>query len=306
MPSKAPGLAFLRSAGARQNRRRLNDAKSAYTLPVVKAHHCPPPLGHRLHPFVHGIWQLRISHPHWRQRVLPGGIVDVIFPLVAGSRSRKRRPARDRSSAGRHFSSASRPGMWSAKRVAAGSWSASASRPKRAARFCPAGVRTERPHGSGRRHHPWSEGIVRAFVRIQRKRDWLVVRRADYRHGRREPDAVRSSSTFRLAGNNVEYVENPTSLPDTLILVTSTPFGQPSTLSSTDHLSDVGLAAAFGGGFDIRLAHRLQLRTSMDWNPTFLSRPTHTTNTAFARVPSEHGMQSHARLSLGVVWQLGR
>jgi hypothetical protein len=118
--------------------------------------------------------------------------------------------------------------------------------------------------------------------------------------------AVRSSSTFRLAGNNVEYVENPTSLPDTLILVTSTPFGQPSTLSYTDHLSDVGLAAAFGGGFDIRLARRLQLRTSMDWNPTFLSRPKHTTNTELASVPSERGMQSHARLSLGVVWQLGR
>ena len=117
---------------------------------------------------------------------------------------------------------------------------------------------------------------------------------------------MRSSSTFRLAGNNVEYVENPTSLPDTLILVTSTPFGQPSTLSYTDHLSDVGLAAAFGGGFDIRLARRLQLRTSMDWNPTFLSRPKHTTNTELASVPSERGMQSHARFSLGVVWQLGR
>lgn len=118
--------------------------------------------------------------------------------------------------------------------------------------------------------------------------------------------AVRSSSTFRLAGNGVEYVENPTSLPDTLILVTSTPFGQPTTLSYTDHLSDIGLAAALGGGFDIRLARRLQLRTSMDWNPTFLSRPKHTTNTEFASAPSERGMQNHTRLSLGVVWQLGR
>ena len=118
--------------------------------------------------------------------------------------------------------------------------------------------------------------------------------------------AVRSSSTFKLAGNNVEYVENPTALPDHLILVTTTPFGQPSTLSSTDHLSDVGLAAAFGGGFDIRLARRFQFRMSMDWNPTFLSRPKHTTNTEFATVPSERGMQSHARFSFGVVWKLGR
>ena len=118
--------------------------------------------------------------------------------------------------------------------------------------------------------------------------------------------AVRSSSTFRLAGNTVEYVANPTSLPDTVILVTSKPFGQPPSLSSTDHLSDVGLAAALGGGFDVRLAHRLQLRTSMDWNPTFLSRPKHTTNTELATVPSERGMQNHARLSLGAVWLFGR
>jgi len=50
-------------------------------LVVVKAHHWAPPTGHRLHPFVHGIWQLRISEPRWSQRVLPRGIVDVIFPL---------------------------------------------------------------------------------------------------------------------------------------------------------------------------------------------------------------------------------
>jgi hypothetical protein len=118
--------------------------------------------------------------------------------------------------------------------------------------------------------------------------------------------AVRSRSTFTLAGDNVAYVENPNSLPDSLILATSTPFGQPSTLSYTDQVSDVGLAAAFGGGFDVRLARRLQLRTSMDWNPTFLSRPKHAANTELASVPSERGMQSHARLSFGVVWQLRR
>lgn len=44
----------------------------------------------------------------------------------------------------------------------------------------------------------------------------------------------------------------------------------------------------------------------MDWNPTFLSRPKHITNTEFAGIPSERGMQSHVRLSFGVVWQLGR
>jgi hypothetical protein len=118
--------------------------------------------------------------------------------------------------------------------------------------------------------------------------------------------AVRSSSTFRMSGDNVQYVTNPTSLPDTLILATITPFGQPPTLAYTDRFSDVGLAATFGGGFDVRLARRLQLRTSIDWNPTFLSRPKHTTNTAFATILSERGMQSHSRLSVGVVWQFGR
>jgi hypothetical protein len=118
--------------------------------------------------------------------------------------------------------------------------------------------------------------------------------------------AVRSSSTFRLAGNNVAYVANPNTLPDTLILATSTPFGQPPTLSYTDHLSDVGLAATFGGGFDVRFADRLQFRTSVDWDPTFLSRPEIATNTELATIPSERRQQSHARLSLGVVWRFGR
>ena len=118
--------------------------------------------------------------------------------------------------------------------------------------------------------------------------------------------AVRSSSTFSFSGNNVEYVVNPTSLPTWLIVATRQPFGQPNSVSYGDHLSDVGLTAALGGGIDRTLAHRLQVRVSLDWNPTFLSRPKHTTNTELATVPSERGMQSHARLSLGVVWQLGR
>ena len=118
--------------------------------------------------------------------------------------------------------------------------------------------------------------------------------------------AVRSSSTFSFSGNNVEYVVNPTSLPTWLIVVTPQPFGQPNSVSYGDHLSDVGLTAALGGGIDRTLAHRLQFRVSGDWNPTFLSRPKHTTNTELATVPSERGMQPHVRLSLGVVWQLGR
>ncbi|HVQ43333.1 MAG TPA: hypothetical protein VMS54_14030 [Vicinamibacterales bacterium] len=118
--------------------------------------------------------------------------------------------------------------------------------------------------------------------------------------------AVRSSSTFRLTGTDVQYVTDPTSLPDTLILVSSTAFGQPSTLSYTDHFSDVGFAATLGGGFDVRVARRFQFRTSIDWNPTFLSRPKTATNTELAVIPSERRMQSHLRISLGLVWQVGR
>jgi AraC-like DNA-binding protein len=40
-----------------------------------------PPSGHPLHPVVHGIWQIHVSHSHWHQHVLPRGIVDVMFPL---------------------------------------------------------------------------------------------------------------------------------------------------------------------------------------------------------------------------------
>ena len=116
--------------------------------------------------------------------------------------------------------------------------------------------------------------------------------------------AVRSSSTFSLSGNNLEYVENPTSLPTWLVVVSSQPFGRPNSVSYGDHLSDVGLTAALGGGIDRTLAHRLRFRVSGDWNPTFLSRPKHTTNAERDMVPSERGMQPHVRFSLGVVWQL--
>jgi hypothetical protein len=118
--------------------------------------------------------------------------------------------------------------------------------------------------------------------------------------------AVRSSSTFRLAGTDVQYIADPTTLPDTFVLVTSTPFGQPSTLSYTDHFSDVGFAATLGGGFEVRTARRLQFRTSIDWDPTFLSRPKIATNTELAVIPSERRLQSHLRISVGLVWQVGR
>jgi AraC-like DNA-binding protein len=39
------------------------------------------PVRHPLYPFVHGIWQVRTAEPYWHQRVLPTGIVDLLFPL---------------------------------------------------------------------------------------------------------------------------------------------------------------------------------------------------------------------------------
>ena len=117
---------------------------------------------------------------------------------------------------------------------------------------------------------------------------------------------VRSKATFSFSGSNVEYVVNPTSLPTWLIVVAGQPFGQPNSVSYSDQLSDVGLAASLGGGIDWTIAHRLQFRISGDWNPTFLSRPKHTTNAELATVPIERGMQPHVRLSFGVVWRIGR
>jgi AraC-like DNA-binding protein len=77
----APRNGLSQIVGSKTQSTKGERCQGAYTLPVVKAHHWAPPPGHRLHPFVYGIWQLRVSHPHWRQRVLPRGIVDVIFPL---------------------------------------------------------------------------------------------------------------------------------------------------------------------------------------------------------------------------------
>ena len=59
----------------------------------------------------------------------------------------------------------------------------------------------------------------------------------------------------------------------------------------------------FGGGFDVRIGRRLQIRTSVDWDPTFLSRAKLTTNSEGRFVPTERRKQSHGRLSLGVVWR---
>jgi hypothetical protein len=116
--------------------------------------------------------------------------------------------------------------------------------------------------------------------------------------------AVRSSSTFRVSGANITYTPMPvTRLPDTLILFNSTGFGRPATLSEGDRFSDIGLAATVGGGFDVRIGRRLQIRTSVDWDPTFLSRATLTTNSEGSLIPTERRTQSHERLSLGVVWR---
>src|SRR4026209_2892419 len=100
-----------------------------------------------------------------------------------------------------------------------------------------------------------------------------------------------------MSGTALEYVVNPTSLPTWLIVFAGQPFGQPNSVSYSDHLSDVGLTAALGAGSDKTLTDSLRFRLSMDWNPTFLSRPKSSTNRELATVPSERGMQPHVRLS---------
>jgi len=48
---------------------------------VLQASQYAPPSDHPLRPFIRGIWQIRVDHSYWHQRVLPRGIVDLVFPL---------------------------------------------------------------------------------------------------------------------------------------------------------------------------------------------------------------------------------
>ena len=115
--------------------------------------------------------------------------------------------------------------------------------------------------------------------------------------------AVRSHSTFTLSGTDIQYVPMPVhELPDTLILFNSAGFGHPASLTERDTFSDVALAATLGGGFDVRMGRRLQFRTSIDWSPTFVTRPVFTTSFG-PPVPYERHLQNHVRLSLGLVWR---
>jgi hypothetical protein len=147
---------------------------------------------------------------------------------------------------------------------------------------------------------PWTDDTSALFVtagpvftmRETRRTSWFVHALVG---------VVRSRSMFTLTGSDIQYA--PTPGPDTLILVNSTGFGQPATLSETDRFADVALAATLGGGFDRQMGRRLQFRMSIDWNPTFVSRPQFATNAEAKILPSDLHMQNHLRLSLGLVWR---
>lgn len=112
--------------------------------------------------------------------------------------------------------------------------------------------------------------------------------------------AVFTRSKFTMAGSNVQYFDAYSGTG--LILLSTSPFPKTSTVDYADSHSDIGLALSLGGGLDVRLSERLSGRVLMDYNPTFLTRPD--INEAVAEPTGSTHIQSHIRLSFGIVWHL--
>ncbi len=58
-----------------------------------------------------------------------------------------------------------------------------------------------------------------------------------------------------------------------------------------DSTTRTGIAASFGGGFDVRLSRRVSLRTAADYTAAFLAEPN----------PAESRPQNHVRASAGIL-----
>jgi len=120
---------------------------------------------------------------------------------------------------------------------------------------------------------------------------------------------VRSTSTFTMAGSDVQY-GNP--FTGGVLLFTSAGFPRERNVSYSDDHADTGPALSIGGGFDIRLSPRLGVRVAMDYDPTFLVRPVLPDLTPDAQGivhlsepgPNERHRQDHLRLSIGMVWHI--
>lgn len=111
---------------------------------------------------------------------------------------------------------------------------------------------------------------------------------------------VYARSTFELSGSNIQYANGYKQRG--LIVFNSAGFPQDGTVKYSDSNSDVGLALGLGGGFETRLSKRFSFRVSMNYDPTFLSRPVVTNPTLIQPIRSEKFRQDHVALSLGLGW----
>ena len=114
--------------------------------------------------------------------------------------------------------------------------------------------------------------------------------------------AVFSRSKFTMAGSNVQYF-NPYSGTTGLFLLSTSPFPKTSTVHYADSYADLGLTLSLGAGLDVRMSKALSGRLLIDYDPTFLTRPDIRNESVAEPTGSTH-MQSHIRLSFGIVWHL--
>lgn len=113
--------------------------------------------------------------------------------------------------------------------------------------------------------------------------------------------AVFSRSKFSMAGSNVQYF-NPYSATGLVVFSTS-PFPKTSTVRYADSHSDAGLTLSLGAGLDVRVSDAISGRILIDYDPTFLTRPD-LRNEAVPEPTGSTHIQTHVRLSLGIVWHV--
>ena len=113
--------------------------------------------------------------------------------------------------------------------------------------------------------------------------------------------AIFSRSKFTMTGSNVQYVNQYSTTG--LVLLSTSPFPKTSTVHYADSNADIGLTLSLGAGLDVRMSKALSGRILIDYDPTFLTRPDIRNESVAEPTGSTH-IQTHIRLSFGIVWHL--
>jgi hypothetical protein len=114
--------------------------------------------------------------------------------------------------------------------------------------------------------------------------------------------AVFSRSKFTMSGSNVQYFDSYSATTG-LVLLSTTAFPKTSTVHYADSYTDIGLTLSLGAGLDVRMSEALSGRILIDYDPTFLTRPD-IRNLGVAEPTGSTHIQSHLRISLGIVWHV--